>query len=320
MAANIDSMFYAGQEKPWHGLGVQVPSELNAAEAIKAAGLDWKVEKQPLYYGPKSKLVTVDDHYAMVRKDTGKALGVVGSVYQPLQNSEAFSFADSIIQEKAAVYHTAGSLGKGEKVWVLAKLDGICRIKGDDVVEKYLLLSNSHDGSSGVRICLTPIRVVCQNTLNQAISTASSLFKIRHTAAMGGKVTAAREALGLVNNFFEEFETKAQALTTKQVTPQLFDTYLKSMGFDPQAEGGRAKGTAETLTRLFETGKGADMEGSAGTVWGAYNAVTNFLSHERATRVTNGFGSEKEARLNSLWFGASQKLNQDAWDKALALL
>ncbi len=317
MSANIESMFYAGKEKPWHGLGVQVPAELNASEAIKAAGLDWKVEK---------KAVRVDggeiiaDTFATVRTDRNEVLGVVGDVYRPLQNSEAFSFADGIIQEKGAVYHTAGSLGHGEKVWVLAKLDGVCQIKGDDIVEKYLLLSNSHDGSSGVRVCLTPIRVVCQNTLNQAIKGAENLFKIRHTASMGDKVTAARTALGLANKFFAEFEEKARAMASTAVNAQGLTEYLKLSGFDVEADKGRAKGQIDDLTRLFESGQGQNLAGAKGTVWGAYNAVTEYLTHERGTRITNGYKTEQEARLNSLWFGSGQAVNQKAWNAALTLV
>lgn len=321
MSANINTMFYTGKT-PWHGLGTQVDKELTAADAIQAAGLNWTVSKEPIYFQNKAAQSwrKIPDQFATVRQDTMQALGVVGSVYKPLQNKDAFSFADSLIQEKAAVYHTAGALGSGEKIWVLAKLDGVCRIKGEDVVEKYLLLSNSHDGSSGVRICLTPIRVVCQNTLNQAITSADKIFKIRHTGSMGAKVGDARAALGMTNVFFEEFEKNAQALASKQVNGQLFNTYLESLGFDPESEGGRVKGQVETLTRLYESGQGQNMAGAHGTAWGAYNAVTEFLTHERATRVTDSYKSVQEARLNSLWFGASQSINAKAWDNALALL
>lgn len=324
MTARVQTMFYAGKEKPWHGLGVQVDKELTAAEAIKAAGLDWKVDKKPIfYYVPKDrgfKLEAVPNKFVTVRADNNQALGVVGDVYMPLQNSEAFSFADGIIQEKAAVYHTAGALGNGGRIWVLAKLSDVCIIKGDDIVEKFLLLSNSHDGTSGIRICLTPIRVVCQNTLNQAITSASNLFKIRHTSSMGGRVTEAREALGLCNKFFAEFEEKARALAGKQLNGQVFNAYLESLGFDPDAEATRSKSQFRLLTHLFEDGKGQRLDGARGTAWGAYNAVAEYLTHERSTRVTESFKSEREARLNSLWFGNSQIVNQKAWDNALALL
>ncbi len=320
MSANLQSGMFAGKPA-WHGLGNNVEKELTAAEAIKASGLDWAVEKRQVFFQTdEGKGRKVPNQFATVRTDTQQALGTVGRVYMPLQNADAFSFADSIIQEKAAVYNTAGALGNGEKIWVLAKLDGVCTIGGDDVVDKYLLLANSHNGSSGVQICLTPVRVVCQNTLAAALGSAQQMFKIRHTASMGSKVTDARHALGIANKFFAEFEEKAQALTRVQMNADKFKGFIKAAGFDPEAEQGRAKSSADDLWRLFETGKGQDMPSARGTAWGAYNAVTEYLTHHRPTRVTNGFKSEREARLNSLWFGAGQGINAKALKAAEDLI
>ena len=171
MPANIDKMMWVG-EKPWHGEGTKLENVATSAEAIEAAGLDWKVEKRGLYFAQTDGTTQlIPGKYATVRTDNQVALGIVGKVYTPLQNKEAFSFFDSIVGVKEAMYHTAGSLGKGERVWILAKLPGYIKVTEDDVVEKYLLLANSHDGSSAVEMLFTPVRVVCQNTLNLAIST-----------------------------------------------------------------------------------------------------------------------------------------------------
>ncbi len=322
MAANVQTMFYAGAV-PWHKQGVKVESEITAADAIVKAGLTWAVSKLPVsYLNPVTKKQTViRDQWSMTRSDNGQSLGIVGNVYRPLQNVEAFSFFDAVVGAKEAIYHTAGALGQGEKIWILAKVGGVCRIKNtDDTVEKFLLLSNSHDGSSGVRVCLTPVRVVCQNTLYQALASADTVFKIRHSASMGGKVQDVRDALGIVSTFFDDFQMKANALASKQVNSSLFDAYLEGLGFNPDAKQGREAGQVAQLKANFEKGMGNDMAGVKGTAWTAYNAVTQYLTHERSTRVTDGFKSEDEARLNSLWFGSSQKLNAQAWDKALALV
>ena len=166
------SMFYIN-EVPWHGLGTRLDKPATAHEAITAARLDWKVVKLPLFAG--SKRIPVTDRFAVVRRTgdliqhTDPVLGVVSHEYTPLQNQQAFQFFDPIVGQNAAIYHTAGALGKGERVWILAQLPGHIRVAGDDITEKYLLLSNSHDGKSSVTIKFTPVRVVCQNTLTLAL-------------------------------------------------------------------------------------------------------------------------------------------------------
>jgi len=157
-------MMYVG-EKPWHGLGTRLENAATSAEAIKAAGLDWNVTKQPLFLEGGMQL---ERALATVREDTGAVLGVVGKVYQPLQNKDAFSFFDAVVGIKEAMYHTAGALGKGECVWILAKLPGVVRVVGDDITEKYLLLTNRHDGWGSATVMFTPIRVVCQSAIRSA--------------------------------------------------------------------------------------------------------------------------------------------------------
>jgi len=157
MPAEIDTMMYVN-EVPWHRLGKRLENPATATEAIDAAGLGWDVQLQPLYTGP-DRAVKVKDRFAVCRIDRldhadGGQLGIVGRDYTPLQNREAFNFLDPLVGENAAIYHTAGSLRDGRRVWMLAKLPGEIRVIGDDIAEKYLLLSNSHDGGSSVRIGL----------------------------------------------------------------------------------------------------------------------------------------------------------------------
>lgn len=321
MSANVQSMMYHGEE-PWHGLGVKLDHAATAAEAITAAGLDWKVAKQPVYMRlPDGTYKTIGDQHVVAREDNSAALGVVGNVYRPLQNKEAFSFFDAVVGSKEAIYHTAGALGSGEIIWILAKLNGIIQVKGHDITEKYLLLTNRHDGGGSVRIMFTPIRVVCQNTLNMALEDGTKFqAKLRHTVSMGTRVDQVRDALGIVNQKFAFFERAAQKLATVELTREAFESYLKGCGVIPANMAdldGRSKSLAETMiqevTNRFEHGKGNDAVGIKGTLWAAFNGVTEYVDYGRTTR-----GGD-DGRARSLLFGSGAALKQKAWDTALSL-
>jgi len=321
---NVNSMFYTGAE-PWHGLGRKLEGVATAAQAIEAAGLGWGVVKEPLYL-KDGRLVPAA--YATIREDSKDVLGVVGEVYRPLQNREAFSFFDAVVGSKEAIYHTAGALGAGERVWILAKLPGQVRVVGDDVADKFLLLTNTHDGTSAVQVMFTPIRVVCQNTLNVAVGDGSRKQKIRHTAAMGLRVADVREGLGIIQERFRIFEEAAQAMTRVQVRGATWEAFLKSTGLLPKEASligpgrrelsGRALNIIEEVSGMFEHGKGNNLPGVKGTAWAAFNAVTEYVDHTRSSR---GQGRDKlESRAASLLFGSGADLKQKAWDSALALL
>lgn len=176
MSANVESMFYAGREKPWHGLGTQVEEAPTSADALRLAGLDWTVQRKPIQVCGGRK---VDNFFANVRSSDGAVLGVVSDRYQVVQNAEAFAFTDALIGGEGQVhYETAGSLMGGRKIWLLAKLPDT-EIVGDKT-EPYLCFSNTHDGSGAIRVCMTPIRVVCNNTLNIALNAMSDM--VGHTA------------------------------------------------------------------------------------------------------------------------------------------
>jgi phage/plasmid-like protein (TIGR03299 family) len=311
MSHNINSLFYY-EEKPWHHLGKKVEAAQTSAGAIVAAGLDWRVNKVQLQ---RTDGVEVNA-FATVREDTRATLGVVGYVYRPLQNKEAFSFFDAIVGEKAAIYHTAGALGDGETVWILAKLPGYIRVVGDDVSEKYLLLANRHDGGGAVRVQFTPIRVVCQNTLNIALTGAERSFRARHTGALGQRVKTVQDYLGIVDAKSALFEEAARKLATVQLTQEAWKNYAKASGLVPETPEGerpssRAYQIIEDVSRLFERGKGQDLPGARGTAWGAFNAVVEYVDYVRSTR--------NDKRAESLLFGSGAQIKQAAWDNALAL-
>lgn len=308
---NINSMFYHGEE-PWHGLGKKVDHLLTSAEAIDAAGLNYQVQKMPIFLKDGTE---IKDQYATVRMDNNAPLGVVGSKYTVLQNKDAFSFFDAVVSVKEAMYETAGALGVGERIWLLAKLPGYIKTVGDDITEKYLLLTNTHDGSGSVQVMLTPIRVVCQNTLNVGIQAGSHKSKIRHTFNMGMKVEEVRKTLGLIQQQFTIFEQATQKLAAVQLTTEAAEAYFKkSLAIVEQEDNRstRAQNILEEVSNLFVNGKGATLPGAKDTAWGAFNAIVEYVDHSRG-------GENLEKRAQSLLFGSGANIKQKAFDEALAL-
>lgn len=314
MGHNINSMFYQGK-KPWHGLGKSVEKNLTSADAIAAAGLDWEVKKFPLWTEVNGKMLPVEKKFATVRMDTMDRLGVVGDIYSVLNNKPAFSFFDAIVGLKEAMYHTAGALGKGERIWILAKLPGVVKVTKEDVTEKFLLLTNRHDGGGAVTIMFTPIRVVCQNTLNIAIGADTNRVALRHTTNIGKKVRDAQDQLGIVNQRFQLFEEAAQKLASVKVKSHadLEKFFLECRLIKKDEDGkysGRAQNIMEEVSALFEKGRGNDLAGVKGSYWAAFNGITEFVDYGR--------NSDAENRAESLLFGSGANLKQRAWDTALA--
>ena len=194
MPANVETMFSV-RETPWHGLGRIIMDAPARREALEMAGLDWQVESRNIYSGTGA---VIPGYRANVRSTDDAVLGVVSDRYRIVQNEEAFQFTDDLLGE-GVTYETAGSLQGGKKVWMLARLPRKYLIAGDQV-EPYLVIFNSHDGSSGVKVAMTPIRVVCQNTLNLALNTAKRSWTARHTENVLLRVQDARETLQLDSN------------------------------------------------------------------------------------------------------------------------
>jgi len=298
------AMFYSG-EPPWHGLGVELERPATAAEAIKAASLDWEVVKMPLHLKVDSRYRDAEDAFAVVRRDAVArnpvpVLGIVGKEYTPLQNRDAFGWFDSIVGQKAAVYHTAGALGNGERVWILAKLPGEIRVTDEDIAEKYLLLSNSHDGSSAVQVKFTPIRVVCQNTLTMALSTGRGLC-IAHTRSLAERLALAGRNLGIINERFQNIEWAFKRMKGVDMKEHRLDEYLALVfpkPTDDQDRAGRSRvlQAREGARRLFEAGQGNDLPSVHGTLWAAYNGVAEYVDYHRESKTPDN-------RLDSVWFG-----------------
>lgn len=309
------AMAYFG-ELPWHRLGTRLDAPATAKEVITAAGLDYSVELVPVTTMFGEPIAT---RKAVIREDTRQVLGVVGNGYMPIQNRACFDFLDSVVADGNLRYHTAGALGKGERIWLLAKLPNTIRIKNsNDVTEKYLLLSNSHDGTSALRVFFTPIRVVCANTL--AAADRRSLgqgISIQHKGDLSSKVTQARELLGIAHHFFDDFGHQANILASHYPSVNQLASYFKSLYPDPpQGERTRTQNIRQTLHRLFEEGKGHDLPQIRHTSWAALNAVTEYVDHHRPTRGRTAH-QRAERRLQSQWFGSGARLKTRAWQLAL---
>jgi phage/plasmid-like protein (TIGR03299 family) len=213
----------------------------------------------------------------------------------------------------------AGALRRGERIWLLGKLAGQIRVKGsDDLTEKYILLSNSHDGTSALRVFFTPIRVVCSNTLAMADRSGKGEgIAIRHQGNLPAKVREAQEVLGLARRYYDDLEIRLDFLAGHQPTAAQLSRYFEALYPDP-AEGSnsRARNVRDTLYNLFERGKGQEIPAIRHTTFAAFNAVTEFVDHFRSSRgrTDHERGSN---RLDSAWFGSGNRLKQQAFRLAL---
>ena len=198
MSANVETMFYV-REKPWHGLGTQVKEAPTSSEALIYAGLNWQVTQEDVYTENGRKIF---GYKVNTRSTDETALGIVSDRYKVVQNEDAFRFTDDLLGE-GVVYETAGALQGGRKVWILARMPEKYIIAGDEITP-YMVVMNSHDGSSGIKVAMTPIRVVCQNTLNLALNTAKRIWTTKHTENVMSRVYEAKETLSLAGQYMGE--------------------------------------------------------------------------------------------------------------------
>jgi len=317
---------YTG-ETPWHGLGIKVNEAMVSEDAIKLGGLDWLVFLAPVYGHnfDGEGYSEIEGYHRLIREDTRTTLSIVGNKYTPLQNRDAFKLADSLI-ENGLRYDVVGSLQGGRRIWLLAKLPDQIRVIGHDVLDNYLLLTSSHDGSQTVKISLTPIRVVCMNTLRQAEVSADYLLRAKHTSSV--HATVARKLRPLFVNiqaWTKGFTEECQLLACKSVNDREIDTFLRELlGYqakDLNVDNSkddltvRAGNMIETIKELHAGGKGSDIPGVRGSLWGVFNAVAEYTDHLSSVK-----GEDKtEARLSSIWFGTGARLKEKAFQKALEL-
>jgi len=299
-------MFYYG-DKPWHGLGTQVEHALTAEEALAAASLDWQVEKKQIYFRNETGIYTEANGFAVVRTDHQIPLGIVSDKYIPIQNRESFDFLDNLVMTKEAKYHTAGALNNGAKVWLLVKLPEKIVILRDDVIEQFLLLVNSHDGRSCLKVLFTPTRVVCQNTLTLALRQARVLVNIAHRGDIGSKKFEAQRILGIAMTHFKDVENAYKNFAAHQITTTDLKKYIADV---IPGESKTILTMREKIEELHEVGAGAEM--TRGTLWGAYNAVVEFVDHHKINYEKN-----PDRYFEYVNFGLGASLKTRAFEEAI---
>lgn len=312
--------FFSVKEKAWHGLGQVVQDYPTSAEAIRFAGLDYEVVKQDIYttcYNadgqPMDFTKRIKTHLATMRPDTGEVLGVVGKDYEIIQNRDAFSFFDSIVGGDGIQYETAGALGKGERIFITAKLPGYIKVGREDLIEQYLFLTTSHDGFGSITAAFTPVRIVCNNTLIAALRNHSNSIKIRHTANAKERLEQAHKVMGISNQLSLQLDSIFNRWTKVKVTdPELLRLIQLAMVPNKEVLDNIEKGQFDELSTCFNnmcnsvfeyamSSPTQQTETTRGTLFGAYNAVTGYFQNVRNYK-------DSEAKLKSLLYGGTAQI------------
>jgi phage/plasmid-like protein (TIGR03299 family) len=317
--------FFSVKEKAWHGLGQIIQDYPTSREALIFAGLDYNVEKRKLFtYDTENNNgnldtdiiipeIEVPNYYATIRTDTEAVLGVVGKDYQVVQNLEAFSFFDGIVGGDGIQYETAGALGKGERIFITAKLPGYIKVGREDLIEQYLFLTTSHDGFGSITAAFTPIRIVCNNTLNAAFRNCSNSIKIRHTANAKERLEQAHKVMGISYKLSEYLETAFNQWSQIQITDKQLRRLIQ-LAMAPNKEvwqnlqAGKEdpfsscyKNICDSVFEYAMSSGSQQTETTKGTVFGAYNAITGYFQNVRSYK-------NDEAKIKSTLFGGTAQI------------
>ena len=292
MAHMIETMFSV-REKPWHGLGTIVMEAPASAEALKLAGLDWTVEQEPVYTDNRE---LIKGYKANVRSSDRRVLGVVSDRYKVVQNTDAFSFTDELLG-KGVKYETAGSLQEGKKVWLLARLPKEYVIAGERI-SSYLVFSNTHDGSGSVKVAVTPVRVVCNNTLNLALDTAKRSFSMIHTGNIHDKIQEAKDTLFMAENYMDNLGIEFEQLRRQKMTDAQVKEYIElllPMEKEPTPIQSKniLKLRRDMEQRYYEA---PDLQKVGNNAYRFINAVSDFATHSRPLRMTANYKENVFAR------------------------
>jgi phage/plasmid-like protein (TIGR03299 family) len=288
-------MFSGRGEVPWHGIGAVLAGLPASEEAIKAARLDWTVERTEVF-AANNRAEAIPGYKANVRSDTGEVLGIVSERYKVAQNRDVFAFADALIGSRQAecTYETAGSLGNGWRVFMLVNMpEG--RIAGDEY-RPYLCISNAHDGSAPLQVFLTGIRVVCNNTLSAALRSTKRKIAIRHMSGMDQRKHEALRTMGAASKYFRDLEAFASELAGKKVVIGKVLDILFPDSHDMSKRQREANGGVKELIREILNRK-EDLQNFKGTAWGAYNAIADYRSHAEPKRKTKTYADGRMAKF-----------------------
>ena len=285
MAANVETMFSA-RVKPWHGIGTVVEDCPSSGDAIRLAGLDWKVEQREVC---TDSGVVIPGYKANIRDRDQSILGVVSDRYQVVQNEDAFAFTDEMLGE-GVKYETAGALQGGRKTFILARLPQRFIIAGDEITP-YLVIMNSHDGSCSIKAAMTPVRVVCQNTLNLAFRTAKRTWTTKHTSNIMERIDDARTTLQFAEHYMSEMGKGVDELVHKRLTDKKVLEYMSE--FFPVTEDMTSVQRKNNLTMLNDMKRryfeAPDLQEVGKNGYRFVNAVSDFVTHAEPIRKTKNY-------------------------------
>jgi len=308
MVNGVAQMAYAG-ELPWHGLGTQVSDDISTDGMMEAAGLDWSVTKQPMYYmDDLGEMGEVPGKSALIRSSDNKVMDIVGQDWNPVQNAEAFEFFREFVDSGDMKMHTAGSLKDGKMVWALAKVNDGFTIKtaqGEDSVESYLLFSNPHQYGKSIDVRFTPIRVVCNNTLTLSLNqNVDQYVRMGHQRPFNAEDAMA--TLGMAHKKLETYKEAAEYLCQKSYTSEQMVDYFNQVF--PSASD-RDSNKSRVAQEVMHTQAGANL--GEGTFWQLFNTVTYMTDHT--------LGRNSDTRLQSSWYGQNQNVKKKALELAVSM-
>lgn len=295
-----DSLFSV-REKPWHYATTKDRCKIladapNSAEALKLAGLDWTVEQTPVFMDDGTE---IKNYKANVRSDDKTVLGIVTNRYKIVQNADAFSFTDAIVGETedgVVRYETAGSLNGGKRVWLLAKMP--TKKVLDDDVEPYMVFSNSHDGTGAIKICMSPIRVVCANTLNLALNTAQRSWSTKHIGNLDEKLAEARHCLGMANMYMDALNEEADRLANIKLDYEQINEILDQMFPVTENDSDRKKANIQKVKDNYSICYFMpDIAKFKGTAWAAVNAMSDMIGHSAPNRNTANYEENRWGKI-----------------------
>ena len=313
MSAEFESGFFV-REPAWHGMGTVIKDAPDSKTAIKVAGLDWKVLQAPMCAMPDDEDEGFFTDLLCNYRDTDHAiLGFVSDRYEIVQNEDAFEFTDSLLDNDDVKYETAGSLQNGKLTWMLARIPST-NILGD-AIDKYLLFSNSFDGKRSINVAITPVRVVCNNTLNMALKGAKRKWSFAHKGDIGGKLEEAKQCLLMADKYNKAFDDECIALAKQKLSGNQIKSILDKL-FPIKEDGEYTNRKLNNMIIMHENFKKCmeadDLQNFNGTAYKAVNAFSDMIFHGMATmRHTK---NEKENNLLSVING-----NQ-LFDKAVTLI
>lgn len=340
MAHQVETMAYAN-ETPWHGLGTQVSDCLTPEEILKEAKLDWSISKTPIFAEtPDKKKLEVDKRFMLLRDNHDlnivtaegvelpryMSLGVCGPAYTPFQNEDVFRFFDKFTKAGQMKMETAGSLRDGQYVWALAKLNNDFELEGEDLIQSYLLMANPHIWGKAATAMLTPIRVVCHNTITFALDAANkqNAFRMPHMNEFQSYEKEAEKALAISNHQMKNFREASELLSKTRMKTDAMKEYLARVFMPGEFTQTIANVSNENVAENLELSRNAEMaekaimlspgsrtKSAVGTFWGGFNGVTYIVDHQ--------IGHNQNSRLEQAWFGDRANLKRRAFETAIEM-